>query len=275
MDMCSSSTTPPVFLEETVKIEDQVKSQENESIPKLQENVVHSHVTGECQDNRKDFNDEGSSSVPSPQKFLPINYSSYTKEYYSYAGKNIIIQESIESYGAVVWPGAVALCQYLEQHSEELKFQDATAIEIGAGPGLVSIVASLLGAHVTATDLPDVLGNLQYNILKNTHKSTVHQPEVRELVWGEDLELNFPKSSYYYDFILATDVVYHHYFLDKLLTTMIHLCQPGTVLLWANKFRFSTDYEFLEKFKQIFNTTLLAEFPESTVKIFKATLKWD
>lgn len=134
---------------------------------------------------------------------------------------------------------------------------------------------SFLGAQVTATDMPDVLGNLQYNLLKNTLNCTTHLPEVRELVWGEGLEQNFPKSTFYYDYILASDVVYHHYFLDKLLTTMEYLCQPGTVLLWANKFRFSADYEFLEKFKQVFDTTFLAEFPESTVKIFKGTRKWD
>lgn len=134
---------------------------------------------------------------------------------------------------------------------------------------------SFLGAQVTATDLPDVLGNLQYNLLKNTLKCTAHLPEVKELVWGEDLEQNFPKSTCYYDYVLASDVVYAHYFLDKLLTTMVYLCQPGTVLLWANKFRFSTDYEFLGKFKQTFETTLLAEFPESSVKLFKGILKWD
>jgi predicted nicotinamide N-methyase len=123
--------------------------------------------------------------------------------------------------------------------------------------------------------LPDVLGNLQYNLLKNTLKRTAHLPEVKELVWGEHLEQNFPKSAFYYDYVLASDVVYHHYFLDKLLATMVHLSQPGTVVLWANKFRFSTDYEFLDKFKQVFDTTLLAEYPESSVKLFKGLLKWD
>lgn len=123
--------------------------------------------------------------------------------------------------------------------------------------------------------MPDVLGNLQYNLLKNTLKRTAHLPEVKELVWGEDLEHNFPKCAFYYDYVLASDVVYHHYFLDKLLATMVYLAQPGTVLLWANKFRFSTDYEFLDKFKQVFETTLLAEYPESSVKIFKGILKWD
>ncbi|KAI5942959.1 Protein-lysine methyltransferase METTL21C [Manis javanica] len=214
-------------------------------------------------------------SLQSLLKFVPTNYASYTQEHYAFAGKKIVLQESIESYGATVWPGATALCQYLEEHTEELNLQDAKVLEIGAGPGLVSIVASILGAQVTATDLPDVLGNLEYNLLKNTLKRSAHRPEVKELVWGESLELHFPKATFCYDYVLASDVVYHHYFLDKLLSTMLYLCQPGTVLLWANKFRFSTDYEFLDKFKQVFDTILLAEFPESSVKLFKGTLKWE
>ncbi|XP_066873088.1 protein-lysine methyltransferase METTL21C isoform X4 [Kogia breviceps] len=214
-------------------------------------------------------------SLQSLQKFVPMSFASYTQECYQFAGKRIVIQESIESFGAVVWPGATALCQYLEEHAEELSLQGAKTLEIGAGPGLVSIVASILGAQVTATDLPDVLGNLQYNLLRNTLNHTAHLPEVKELVWGKGLEQNFPKSTCYYDYLLASDVVYHHYFLDKLLSTMAYLCQPGTVLLWANKFRFSSDYEFLDKFKQVFDTTLLAEFQESSIKLFKGVLKWD
>lgn len=133
----------------------------------------------------------------------------------------------------------------------------------------------LIGAQVTATDLPDVLGSLQYNISRNTLECTAHLPEVKELVWGEDLDQKFPKSSFYYDYVLASDVVYHHYFLDKPLATMVYLSQTGTVVLWANKFRFSTDWEFLDKFKQAFDTTLLAEHSESSVKLFKGILKWD
>lgn len=130
-----------------------------------------------------------------------------------------------------------------------------------------------LGAHVTATDLPEVLENLSYNISRNTQNLNTHKPEVRKLVWGEGLNEDFPMSTYHYDFILATDVVYHHGALDPLLATMVYFCKPGTVLLWANKFRFSTDYEFLEKVCNIFNTTILAEFPESNVKLLKATVR--
>ncbi|KAJ8787304.1 hypothetical protein J1605_005890 [Eschrichtius robustus] len=57
---------------------------------------------------------------PSPQslqKFVPMNYASYTQEYYQFAGKKIVIQESIESYGAVVWPGATVSAACLAPYS--------------------------------------------------------------------------------------------------------------------------------------------------------------
>ncbi|NXX19715.1 MT21C methyltransferase, partial [Podargus strigoides] len=207
------------------------------------------------------------------QNWVPRVSHYFDKDHYLYAGHQIVIQESIEHLGAVVWPGALALSQYLESNQEQFNLKDKRVLEIGAGTGLVSIVACILGAYVTATDLPEVLDNLSYNISKNTQNMNMHKPEVRKLVWGEDLTEDFPVSTYHYDFVLATDVVYHHTVLDPLLATMVYFCKPGTVLLWANKFRFSTDYEFLEKFCNIFNTTILAEFPESNVKLIKATVR--
>ncbi|XP_010212414.1 PREDICTED: protein-lysine methyltransferase METTL21C [Tinamus guttatus] len=207
------------------------------------------------------------------QNWVPKISHYFDKEHYTYAGHQIVIQESIEHFGAVVWPGALALSQYLESNQERFNLKDKKVLEIGAGTGLVSIVACILGAYVTATDLPEVLENLSFNISKNTKDMNTHKPEVRKLVWGEGLSEDFPVSTYRYDFVLASDVVYHHTALEALLATMTYFCQPGTVLLWANKFRFSTDYEFLEKVSNIFDTTLLAEFPESNVKLLKATMR--
>ncbi|KAM7127195.1 protein-lysine methyltransferase METTL21C [Ciconia maguari] len=207
------------------------------------------------------------------QNWVPRVSHYFDKEHYTYVGHQIVIQESIEHFGAVVWPGALALSQYLESNQEQFNLKDKKVLEIGAGTGLVSIVACILGAYVTATDLPEVLENLSYNISRNTQNKNMHKPEVRKLVWGEGLNEDFPASTYHYDFILATDVVYYHAALDPLLATMVYFCRPGTVLLWANKFRFSTDYEFLEKLCNIFNTTILAEFPESNVKLLKATVR--
>lgn len=137
------------------------------------------------------------------------------------------------------------------------------------------VLSSSPGAWVTATDLPDILSNLTFNLLRNTKSRSLYTPQVAALTWGQDLGRDFPSSSYHYDYVLAADVVYHHDFLEELLETMRHFCQPGsrTTLLWANKIRFQSDLRFTESFKSIFNTTLLAEFPEQEVSIYKATAK--
>lgn len=97
----------------------------------------------------------------------------------------------------------MVLCHFLETNRDEYNLLDKNVIELGAGTGLVSIVSSLLGirkqnnpvfdqiflslllflyliscntqlhrlspgAKVTSTDMPALLGNLQYNVMRNT-----------------------------------------------------------------------------------------------------------
>ncbi|KAM7407210.1 hypothetical protein PAMA_003104 [Pampus argenteus] len=197
------------------------------------------------------------------------------KESFFFAGHDISIRESIDTYGALIWPGAIALCQFLENNQQQVNLMDKSVLEIGAGTGLLSIVASLHGASVTATDLPDILSNLTFNLLRNTKGRTRHTPQVAALTWGQDLERDFPYPSYHYDYVLAADVVYPHNCLEKLLETMHHFCRPGsrTTLLWANKVRFQSDLSFTECFKSSFNATLLFELPQQEVRIYKATAK--
>jgi len=126
-----------------------------------------------------------------------------------------------------------------------------------------------LGAAVTATDLQDVLGNLRANVMRNTRGRWRSPPRVAALSWGEGLELHFPRALHRYDYVLAADVVYHHNYLEQLLLTMQHFCQPGTTLLWANKVRFSTDLSFTRDFQLSFHTELLVE--DGDMKIYKAT----
>ncbi|XP_073698813.1 uncharacterized protein mettl21ca [Garra rufa] len=201
----------------------------------------------------------------------PCVLSTIGKEIHYFAGHEISIWESLDSFGSVIWPAALALCHYLESNQATVDLVDKAVLEIGAGTGLVSIVAGLLGAWVTATDLPDVLGNLRCNLSRNTRGRCRYTPQVAELSWGYELDKTFPHSVYKYDYILAADVVYHHDFLAELLVTMRHFCQPGTTLIWANKTRFDSDLVFVENFKKAFNTTLLADNGE--VKIYSATMR--
>lgn len=193
---------------------------------------------------------------------------SLNKDVYHYAGQDIVIHEALDSFGAVMWPAALALCSFLDNNRHMVNLQGKEVLELGAGTGLVTIVASLLGAAVTATDLPDVLGNLRSNVMRNTRGLCRHTPQIAALSWGYDLRRAYPSSVYHYDYVLAADVVYHHDYLGELLATMKHFCQPGTTLIWANKVRFVTDLTFTENFKKAFDWSLLAE--DGDMKIFMA-----
>uniref|UniRef100_H3CVN2 Methyltransferase 21C, AARS1 lysine a n=1 Tax=Tetraodon nigroviridis TaxID=99883 RepID=H3CVN2_TETNG len=193
------------------------------------------------------------------------------REVYYYADEKITIAEGLDSYAGMIWPAALALCHYLDSHRQQLDLVDKAVLEIGAGTGLVSVVAALLGAWVTATDLPVALNNLRANVMRNTRGRCRHPPRVAALAWGHDLESAYPASACRYDYILAADVVYHHDFLKELLDTMKHLCRPGTTLIWANKVRFEGDLRFTQDFQRTFHTSLLVE--DGEMKIFAATCR--
>ncbi|XP_019214827.1 protein-lysine methyltransferase METTL21C [Oreochromis niloticus] len=203
------------------------------------------------------------------ENWIPSIVCSLTKDIYHYVGEDIVIYESIDSFGAMMWPAALALCSFLENNRHMVNLKGKEVLELGAGTGLVTIVASLLGASVTATDLPEMLGNLRANVMRNTRNRCRHTPQVVALPWSYDLERTHPSSVYHYDYILAADVVYHHNYLGELLVTMKHFCKLGTTLIWANKVRFESDLTFTENFKKAFNTSLLAE--DGEMKIFMAT----
>ena len=56
---------------------------------------------------------------------------------------------------------------------------------------------------MTATDLPEILSNLRFNLMKNTRGRCRYTPQVAELTWGDNLDGTYPKSVYRYDYIMA------------------------------------------------------------------------
>ncbi|XP_051578883.1 protein-lysine methyltransferase METTL21D isoform X2 [Myxocyprinus asiaticus] len=77
--------------------------------------------------------------------------------------------------GCVVWDAAIVLSKYLETEqfcstqSGMSTWSSKKMIELGAGTGLVGLVAATLGANVIVTDLEDLQPLLQLNISKNQH----------------------------------------------------------------------------------------------------------
>ncbi|XP_063300744.1 protein-lysine methyltransferase METTL21E-like [Pelobates fuscus] len=207
------------------------------------------------------------------RQYIPPYLTNVAWEGFTFAGHEIKIVEATDMYGATVWPSALVLCYFLEKYGEQISIEDKHVIEIGAGTGLASIVASLMGAKVTATDLMELLGNLQYNVYRNTKLKCKHVPQVNVLNWGSELEEKFPKSSLCFDYILAADVVYNHPYLEELLATFDHLCQNHTTIFWAMKFRKeNTNIEniFFAKFQKLFDMEVVYDLPTLNIKLYKA-----
>ncbi|XP_059409124.1 protein-lysine methyltransferase METTL21E-like [Carassius carassius] len=191
-------------------------------------------------------------------------------EGYEFADKEIKITESRDSYGAVLWPSAMVLCHFLDTHRDEYPLTDKSIIELGAGTGLVTIVTSLLGAEVTSTDLPDVLGNLRHNVNRNTRGLCRHEPLVTELCWGQQLDERFPRNTCHYDYIMAADVVYAHPYLQQLMETFIHLSSEHTIILWAMRFRLDPENRFVDTFEKHFHLEELYNLPSLQIKLYRA-----
>ncbi|XP_059896262.1 protein-lysine methyltransferase METTL21C-like [Gadus macrocephalus] len=240
--------------------------------PQEQRSVLE---TGALEEAKRDCERMSGEAMDRRKVWEPSVYYSLGKESFHFAGHDISIRESMDTYGALIWPGAVALCQFLENNQQQASLVDKAVLEIGAGTGLLSIVASLLGAWVTATDLPDILSNLTFNLTRNTRGRARYTPQVAALTWGQHLDRDFPRNGCRYDYILAADVVYHHECLEELLATIRHFCHPGstTTLLWANKIRFQSDLWFIEHLKSSYNTKMICELPQQEVKIYQATAK--
>eukprot|EP00064_Thunnus_orientalis_P010503 superscaffoldBa00001435_g10529 len=167
----------------------------------------------------------------------------------------------------------MVLCHFLETNRDKYNLTEKNVIELGAGTGLVTIVSSLLGAKVTSTDLPDVLGNLQYNVMCNTKGRCKYTPLVTDLIWGQEVEQRFPRATHCFDYILAADVVYAHPYLEELMDTFDHLCQENTQILWAMRFRLDPENSFVDRFRERFHLEELYNLPSLSIKLYRAWRK--
>ncbi|TUB36337.1 Protein N-lysine methyltransferase METTL21A [Bagarius yarrelli] len=169
---------------------------------------------------------------------------------------------------AVVWDAAVVMCVYLELGHVELK--NRTAIELGAGTGLVGIVTALLGADVTITDRSAALPILESNVKQNVPPHLQGAVRVSELTWGEGLA-RYPAGSY--DLILGADIVYLEETFSALLSTLEHLSSETTEVLLACRIRYERDERFLSMLGDKFTVQQVHYDPQKDVHIYRAVKK--
>ncbi|KAL6008744.1 hypothetical protein ACLOJK_021970 [Asimina triloba] len=166
-----------------------------------------------------------------------------------------------------LWPAASALMSFLDQSLSSLSScsllsaisqRPLRVLELGSGTGLVGITAAvILGAHVTITDLPHVLPNLQYNANANAAAITSSggAVDVRCLRWGEFEDM--ASFGLQFHLLLASDVVYHDHLFEPLLQTLSFFLQGGVQLLMAHLRRWKKDSIFFRKARKLFDVTMI------------------
>ncbi|KAM5156259.1 protein N-lysine methyltransferase METTL21A isoform 1-T1 [Callospermophilus lateralis] len=186
---------------------------------------------------------------------------------FSFANHTIQIRQDWRQLGvaAVVWDAAVVLSTYLEMGAVELR--GCSAVELGAGTGLVGIVAALLGAHVTITDRKVALEFLKSNVQANLPPHIQPKAVVKELTWGHNLG-NFSPGEF--DLILGADIIYLEETFTDLLQTLEHLSSNHSVILLSCRIRYERDNNFLAMLEKRFTVSKAHYDPEKDVHIYKA-----
>jgi len=122
--------------------------------------------------------------------------------------------------GLQVWRGSLVLADYLLEH--HLEFCGKNVLEVGSGTALASIVASVCGSNVLATDIEnkDILGLMEKNIEKN--KELLNgEVIVKALDFKSDLSQRDDLKNI--EIVLAGDVIYDDDITKDFLKFIVNL----------------------------------------------------
>ena len=169
-----------------------------------------------------------------------------------------------------LWPASFLLCRYLDSPSIRSLLPSSRVLELGAGCGLVGMLATALGARVTLTDLPHVVPHLERNVQANaqlfsaapddphawTHASggTVR---IAALSWREEVRVRDV------DMVVVADCVYWEELFEPLLRTLGALCGASTrVLLSQTPRRGKVEGRFFKRARRAFHVRVLERWKE-------------
>ncbi|XP_037652058.1 protein-lysine methyltransferase METTL21D [Sebastes umbrosus] len=162
--------------------------------------------------------------------------------------------------GCVVWDAAIVLAKYLETK----QFNDPSSgvsawtgrrvVELGAGTGVVGLMAATLGAAVTVTDLEDLQTLLRVNIQENQALISSGSVTAKVLKWGEDVSDFQPPPHY----VLMADCIYYEQSIVPLVESLKLLSGPETCIICCYEQRTEgvnpkVERQFFELLQQNFN----------------------
>ncbi|XP_031830769.1 methyltransferase-like protein 22 isoform X2 [Nomia melanderi] len=138
-------------------------------------------------------------------------------------GKLIIehrVSTNLQHVGLQVWRGALLLADYILSNPD--LFKDKIVLELGAGVGLTSIVASFLAKEIICTDvdLEGILKLIHRNFLRNSayikSKVSIKELNFLNLTWPTFYEKRINEAT----IILAADVIYDENITEGFVQTL-------------------------------------------------------
>lgn len=101
-----------------------------------------------------------------------------------------------------------------------------TVVELGAGTGIVGILAAYYGSHSVITDLDSLVPLIRYNVKQNS--AILKGTAVGEaLCWGATV----PSSISTPDYLVLANCVYYDSSFEPLLQTVLELADRSTLVL--------------------------------------------
>jgi len=157
-----------------------------------------------------------------------------------------VSHHAAKGIGHQLWPAAHVAAQYALLQSADL-WRGARVLELGAGCGLTGLLVACLGAHVTLSDLPDVVdGPLAQNVAAN-EQLVAHcgggSIRAAPLAWGDARHIADLGDNW--DVLLCCDVVYRKHLFQPLVNTLRALAKPDkTLVVIAHLKRWSFEGDF-------------------------------
>ncbi|UZJ53258.1 hypothetical protein CBS101457_002578 [Exobasidium rhododendri] len=151
--------------------------------------------------------------------------------------------------GGKIWPAAEVLGQYIASKRSHGEWKGKSAVELGAGTGLVGFLAAEATQldRVWITDQIPMMALMRRNLELNSKLRD--RCLIGELNWGQELPHDIPAQP---DILLLADCVYLEVAFQPLVDTLREMATEATEILFCYQQRRKADKRFFKLLRKHF-----------------------
>lgn len=208
----------------------------------------------EGEDNRSDFVKKQTSSLGWRSRYSQAHDYPVSMAQGDFTVRQVQRGEIDGTYGtgATVWPASMVLLKYLERHAQ--KVSNKTVVDLGAGTGVTSLAAALLGAkRVVCTDgIDSVVTLAQDNVRDACSQLEQQKVDIKSCIHVTDYWWGSGKLQQDFDVVLIADCVLPKlYPIAPLVDALDELMRQDSVAIFSYEHRHYADYHPAEKFREL------------------------